>query len=128
MKSFDKSFDTNLTCCGTPKVRLLRIFNDFIKLPDARTHDAIRRLRRFRSPLPNPAAAWLSARARPSRALNGFGFDDTTTRHKTYSLEPVGLAEAVALQPMTAARLSDAAGESTLDDPECRCFHCANLL
>jgi hypothetical protein len=53
-----------------------RIFNDFIKLPDARTDDAIRRLRRFRSPLPNPAAAWLSARARPSRALNGFGSDD----------------------------------------------------
>ena len=36
----------------------------------------IRRLRRFQSPLPNSAAAWLSARARPSRALNGFGSDD----------------------------------------------------
>ena len=58
--------------CGSPKVRLLCIFNDFINLPDARTGDAIRRLRRFRSPLPNPAAAWLSARARPSRALNGW--------------------------------------------------------
>src|SRR5262249_58691222 len=62
--------------CGSPKVRLPCIFNDFIKLPDARTGDAIRRLRRFQSPLPNSAAAWLSARARPSRALNGFGSDD----------------------------------------------------
>jgi hypothetical protein len=26
--------------CGSPKVRLLCIFNDFIKLPDARTGDA----------------------------------------------------------------------------------------
>ena len=62
--------------CGSPKVRLLCIFNDFIKLPDARTGDAIRRLRRFRSPLPNPAVAWLSAQEPPSRALNGFGSDD----------------------------------------------------
>src|SRR5262245_39103154 len=54
----------------------LTVENEFIKLPDARTGDAIRRLRRFQTPLPNSAAAWLSARARPSRALNGFGSDD----------------------------------------------------
>jgi hypothetical protein len=29
------------TACGSPKVRLLCIFNDFIKLPDACTGDAI---------------------------------------------------------------------------------------
>src|SRR5262249_28406841 len=67
---------SNIVACGSPKVRLPCIFNDFIKLPDARTGDAIRRLRRFQSPLPNSAGAWLSAGARPSRALNGFVSDD----------------------------------------------------
>jgi hypothetical protein len=38
---------------------LLCIFNGLIKLPDARTGDATLRLRRFRSQLPNPAAAWV---------------------------------------------------------------------
>src|SRR5262249_28394015 len=62
--------------CGSPKVCLLCIFNDFIKLPDARTADAIRRLRRFQSPLPNSVAAWISARARPSRASDQCGDGD----------------------------------------------------
>jgi hypothetical protein len=62
--------------CSSPKLYPACIFNHFLRPPAAHSDDATRRLRRFRSLLPYPAAAWLSARARPSRALNGFGFDD----------------------------------------------------
>jgi hypothetical protein len=46
--------------CASPKLRPACISNNFIKLLAARSDDVVRRLRRSRLPLPNPAAASLS--------------------------------------------------------------------
>ena len=58
--------------CALPKLRLACIFNNFIKLPAARSGDVVRRLPRSRLPLPNPAAASLSAPAHPYTKINVF--------------------------------------------------------
>jgi hypothetical protein len=73
--------------CASPKLHPACIFNNFIKLLAARTGNAVRRLRRSRLLFPNSAVVLLSAPAHPSRAINGFAIDGTTTRHKTYSTE-----------------------------------------
>src|SRR5262245_4651764 len=58
--------------CASPKLRLACIFNNFIKLLAARSGDVVRRLPRSRLPLPNPAAASLSAPAHPYTKINVF--------------------------------------------------------
>src|SRR5262245_5559036 len=67
--------------CASPKLRLACIFNNFIKLLAARSGDVVRRLPRSRLPLPNPAAASLSAPAHPYTKINVFWNGDTTTKH-----------------------------------------------
>ena len=51
-----------LDYCASPKLLPTCIFYNFIKLLAARSGDVVRRLRRSRLRLPNPAAASLSAR------------------------------------------------------------------
>jgi outer membrane protein TolC len=63
--------------CASPKLRLACIFNNFIKLLAARSGDVVRRLPRSRLPLPNPAAASLSAPAHPYTKINVFWNGDS---------------------------------------------------
>ena len=58
--------------CHSPKLYPACIFNNFIKLLAARSGDVVRRLQRSRLPLPNPAAASLSAPAHPYTKINVF--------------------------------------------------------
>src|SRR5262249_32865644 len=69
------------------KTRSTSPFNHFLSPPAAHTDDAVRRLRRSRSLIHTPAAAWLSAPAHPCKTINAFWNDGTTTRHKTPSTE-----------------------------------------
>src|SRR5215470_5532771 len=98
---------------ASPKLRPACVFNNFIKLPTARSDDATLRLRRSQSPVRTPVVASLSAPAHPYTKINVFwnrgskrcNFSNRrASSHRSYVYTPsyISLAGAAGTSPSLA--------------------------